>query len=85
MARSKEESSANKAQRPKGGPSRAERNAGKGETPSKRSERGNRNVARQDQESGVASRARKRIQGSETVPDPKFASRPGVRKTPRTK
>jgi len=56
--------------------SRAERDRGRGETPSKRAVRGAQKVGRQDPERGVTSRARKRVQGHEDVPDPKYG-RPG--------
>jgi len=56
---------------------RAERARGRGETPSKRALRGAQKVARQDPEVGVTSRARKRKQGAETVPDPRYGGRPG--------
>ncbi len=57
--------------------SRAERAIGRGGTPSKRAARGAQKVARQDPETGVTSRARKRKQGAETVPDPRYGGRPG--------
>jgi hypothetical protein len=57
--------------------SRAERARGRGATPTKRAQRGAQKVARQDPETGVTSRARKRKQGGETVPDPRYAGRPG--------
>jgi hypothetical protein len=56
---------------------RAERARGRGETPSKRALRGAQKIARQDPEVGVTSRARKRKQGAETVPDPRYGGRPG--------
>ncbi len=43
----------------------------------KRATKGAQQVARQDTESGVASRARKRIQGLETVADPRQGARAG--------
>ena len=61
--------------------SRAERAKGRGETPSQRSARGAQKIARQDMEKGVASRARKRVQGRETVADPRAGGRPGQTKT----
>ena len=57
--------------------SRAERERGHGETPSKRALRGAQKIARQDPERGVTSRARKRVQGHEDMPDPKYGGRPG--------
>ena len=57
--------------------SRAEKARGRGETPTKRAARGAQKVARQDPETGVTSRARKRKQGGETVPDPRYGGRPG--------
>jgi hypothetical protein len=57
--------------------SRAERARGRGVTPTKRATKGAQKVARQDPESGVTSRARKRKQGGETVPDPRYGGRPG--------
>lgn len=60
---------------------RAERAKGRGETPSQRSARGAQKTGRADQEVGVTSRARKRIQGSETVADPRFGGRPGQSKS----
>jgi hypothetical protein len=57
--------------------SRAERARGRGETPSKRALKGAQKVGRQDPETGVTSRARKRKQGAETVPDPRYGGRPG--------
>jgi hypothetical protein len=57
--------------------SRAERAKGRGETQSKRALRGAQKIGRQDQEVGVTSRARKRKQGAETVPDPRYGGRPG--------
>ncbi len=56
---------------------RAEKARGRGETPSKRAARGAQKVARRDPETGVTSRARKRKQGGETVPDPTYGGRPG--------
>ncbi len=54
------------------------------ETPSKRSARGAQKVGRQDAESGINSRARKRIQGQEKVADPKAGARAGRNsKTPK--
>jgi hypothetical protein len=61
--------------------SRAERAKGRGETPSKRALKGAQKVGRQDQEVGVTSRARKRKQGAETVPDPRYGGRPGREKS----
>jgi len=52
--------------------SRAERARGRGKTPTKRAQRGAQKVARQDPETGLTSRARKRTQGGETVPDPRY-------------
>ncbi len=60
---------------------RAEKARGRGETPSKRAARGAQKVARQDPETGVTSRARKRKQGGETVPDPRYGGRPGREKS----
>lgn len=60
---------------------RAERSRGRGETPSQRADRGAQKTGRQDQERGVTSRARKRIEGRETVPDPRSGGRPGQAKT----
>ena len=57
--------------------SRAERARGRGKTPTKRAQRGAKMVARQDPETGVTSRAHKRKQGGETVPDPRYGGRPG--------
>jgi hypothetical protein len=61
--------------------SRAERARGRGETPSKRALRGAQQTARQDPERGVTSRARKRREGNEDVPDPKYGGRPGQGKS----
>lgn len=61
--------------------SRAERDRGRGETPSKRALRGAQKTARQDPERGVTSRARKRRQGREDVPDPRYGGRPGEEKS----
>ena len=61
--------------------SRAERDRGRGETPSKRALRGAQRTARQDPERGVTSRARKRVQGLEAVPDPRYGGRPGEEKS----
>jgi hypothetical protein len=62
--------------------SRAERARGRGETPSKRALRGGaQKTARQDPERGVTSRARKRRQGHEEVPDPSYGGRPGKQKS----
>jgi len=61
--------------------SRAERARGRGETPSKRALRGAQKIARQDPERGVTSRARKRREGREDVPDPKYGGRPGQAKS----
>ena len=61
--------------------SRAERARGRGETPSKRALGGAQKIARQDPERGVTSRARKRIEGREDVPDPKYGGRPGEEKS----
>lgn len=60
---------------------RAERAAGRGETQSQRAKRGAQKIGRQDAERGVTSRARKRIEGRETVPDPRFGGRPGQAKS----
>lgn len=60
---------------------RAEKARGRGETPSKRAASGAQKVARRDPETGVTSRARKRKQGGETVPDPRYGSRPGREKS----
>jgi hypothetical protein len=57
--------------------SRAEKARGRGETPSKRAAKGGQKVGRQDPETGVTSRARKSMQGGETVPDPRYGGRPG--------
>lgn len=57
--------------------SRAEKARGRGETPSKRAAKGAQKVSRQDPETGVTSRARKSMQGGETVPDPRYGGRPG--------
>ncbi|HZP95366.1 MAG TPA: hypothetical protein VFC31_03385 [Candidatus Limnocylindria bacterium] len=56
---------------------RAEREKDRGTVPTKRSVRGGGPVARRDPEVGVTSRARKRKQGSETMPDPRTGARPG--------
>jgi hypothetical protein len=61
--------------------SRAERARGRGETPSKRALRGAQKTARQDPERGVTSRARKRVEGREDVPDPRYGGRPGQEKS----
>ena len=61
--------------------SRAERARGRGETPSKRGLRGAQKTARQDPERGVTSRARKRREGREDVPDPRYGGRPGQQKS----
>jgi hypothetical protein len=62
--------------------SRAERDEGRGKDPTKRALRGAQQVARQDHlERGVTSRARKRIEGTETVPDPRYGGRPGQEKS----
>jgi hypothetical protein len=60
---------------------RAERARGRGETPSQRADRGAQKTGRQDPERGVTSRARKRMQGSETVADPRAGGRPGKEHT----
>lgn len=57
--------------------SRAERSRGHGKTATKRALRGAQQSARQDPERGITSRARKRRQGGEDVPDPRFGGRPG--------
>ena len=56
---------------------RAGRKKGQGKTPTKRALKGAQKVGRQDPERGVTSRARKRKQGTETVPDPRYGGRPG--------
>ena len=56
---------------------RAEREKQKGKPPTKRSLHGAGPRGRQDPEVGVTSRARKRIEGDERVPDPKTGARPG--------
>lgn len=56
---------------------RAERNKGRGKTQTKRAKKGAQKLGRQDPERGTTSRARKRKQGSETVPDPRYGGRPG--------
>jgi hypothetical protein len=56
---------------------RAEKARGRGPTPTKRAATGAQKVARLDPETGVTSRARKRKQGGETVPDPRYGGRPG--------
>lgn len=61
--------------------SRAERDRGRGETPSKRALRGAQKTGRQNPERGVTSRARKRRQGLEDVPDPRYGGRPGEQKS----
>jgi hypothetical protein len=61
--------------------SRAERARGRGKTPSKRALRGAQQTARQDPERGVTSRVRKRRQGREAVPDPRYGGRPGQEKS----
>ena len=61
--------------------SRAERERGRGETPSKRALRRAQKIGRQDPERGVTSRARKRRQGHEDVPDPRYGGRPGEEKS----
>ena len=61
--------------------SRAERARGRGESPSKRSLRGAQKTARQDPERGITSRARKRVEGREDVPDPRYGGRPGKAKS----
>jgi hypothetical protein len=61
--------------------SRAQRARGRGETPSKRAQRGAQKIARQDPERGVTSRARKRREGREVVPDPRYGGRPGQEKS----
>src|ERR1700694_2117276 len=61
--------------------SRAERARGRGETPSKRALRGAQKTAREDPERGVTRRARKRVQGREHVPDPRYGGRPGEEKS----
>ena len=60
---------------------RAEKARGRGPTPTKRAATGAQKVARRDQEAGVTSRARKRQQGGETVPDPRYGGRPGREKS----
>ncbi len=60
---------------------RAERARGRGETPSQRSARGAQKTGRLDKEVGVTSRARRRVQGRETVADPRAGGRPGRSKT----
>lgn len=61
--------------------SRAEGARGRGETPTKRAMKGAQKVARQDPERGVTSRARKRKQGDEATPDPRYGGRPGREKS----
>jgi len=56
---------------------RAENARGRTKAPTKRAAKGAQQVARQDPETGVTSRARKRKQGGETVPDPRYGGRPG--------
>lgn len=56
---------------------RAEKARGHGKTPTQRALRGAQKTGRLDQEAGVTSRARKRKQGDESVPDPRFGGRPG--------
>ena len=60
---------------------RADKAKGRGPMPTKRAATGAQKVARQDQEIGVTSRARKRKQGGETVPDPRYGGRPGSEKS----
>jgi len=57
--------------------SRAEREKARGKPPTKRSLHGAGPRGRQDPEIGVTSRARKRIEGDERVPDPNTGARPG--------
>ncbi len=45
--------------------------------PTKRALKGAQKLGRQDPERGVTSRARKRKQGAEAVPDPRYGGRPG--------
>jgi hypothetical protein len=59
--------------------SRAQRDAGRAKDPTKRAKRGAQQVARRDMQRGVSSRARKRIEGHETTPDPRYGGRPGQR------
>ena len=61
--------------------SRAEKASGRGPTPTKRAASGAQKTARRDTETGVTSRARKRKQGDETVPDPRYGGRPGRAKS----
>jgi hypothetical protein len=62
---------------PRAQKSRAEKQpARRMKDPTKRALRGAQKVGRGDMERGVASRARKRIQGQELVPDPKYVAAP---------
>ena len=61
--------------------SRAERARGRSETRSKRALRGAQKIARQDPERGVTSRARKRRECREDMPDPRYGGRPGQEKS----
>ena len=63
------------------GKSRAEKQPTRKKDPTKRALRGAQKVGRADMERGVASRARKAIQGQELVPDPKYGGRPGQAKS----
>jgi hypothetical protein len=61
--------------------SRAEREKDHGKPPTKRSLKGGGARGRQDPEVGVTSRARKRREGHESVPDPKTGARPGKKRS----
>ncbi len=63
------------------GKTRAERAKGRGKPPTQRALRGAQQTARLDPERGVTSRARKRIEGDEVVPDPRYGGRPGKEHT----
>ena len=64
------------------GKTRAEKHLGnKKQTPTKRALKGAQRLGRQDPEVGVTSRARKRKEGRETVPDPRYGGRPGQPKS----
>ena len=60
---------------------RAEREKDKGKPPTKRSLRGAGPRGRRDPEVGVTSRARKRREGREAVPDPRMGARPGKKRS----
>ena len=81
MARTRSQQRARAANVDPWGKTRAEKKGITAKPPTQRSARGAEMTARHDMERGVASRARKSIQGTERVPDPRAGARSGRRRS----